>query len=172
MRRDPHRQLPEWFQRPRPTMSLQTSLFPPRLEEELVAVHVSADDVERWRSKGWLSFGLDVGDDFRESHIHELVFVRDVVRSGLSDAAIAALFAQLERPMNFNPHEVAYSFALGWVTPTYLFEPDANALVEEHVEGWINALADDGDLERLEKIQQQVARRIEDVLIDRAEETT
>ena len=130
--------LPGWFGRPHSEEIFQQSLFQTTLKDELVRLRISADELARWHSSGWVSF--DGSTDFRlnehdDPRIFELIFVRDVSRSGLSDSQLKYLFDQLPKPFAFNPDRIAYSFRYGWVEiiPT---EPPEN-MIEDHIDEWL-----------------------------------
>lgn len=150
------RSLPSWFVAPVSPATLQRTLFPRPLSDVLAELQVSVDDLRRWHESGWTSFGPDRTDPLEDWDSNEMLFVRDVVRSGLSDAMIAGHFEQIPRPMNFNPHTVAYSFSLGWVMARIEPEPDPNEVVDEHLEQWLIELAAADDRGRLEEIQDQI----------------
>ncbi len=122
--------LPEWFVRPNPKsdtksdqiqMSLfsdQMSLFQIRLKDMLARLRVSTDTIAKWHAEGWVSINgsedivLNESDDPR---VFEILFVRDVVRSGLSEAQIKYIFSMLPKPFAFNPKTITFSFKYGWV---------------------------------------------------------
>jgi len=152
--------LPPWFERPISSDDRQHTLFQRPLPGVLAELHVSADELQRWHAVEWVSFGPDRPEPLEHRHVNEIRFVRDVVRFGLPDAITAVHFEQLPRPMNFNPHAVAYSFSLGWVMARTEPEPDPSDVVDEHIDEWLAELAEAGDRERLEETQ----THIEDLL--------
>lgn len=154
--------LPTWFVRPWSKATIQGTLFALKSDEVknvLVALSISADDLERWFERSWVSFELKVIDPIEEWHVNELRFVRDVVRSGLSDAQIEAMLADLPRPMNFDPAQVAYCFSLGWVQAIPASEPCVSEFMPEHFEEWLQELAED-DPARLVELRLQLDRVI------------
>ena len=144
--------LPSWFERPRSAQPCQCSLFAEPLVDVLVALRVSPDDLARWHKFGWVSFGPDRTEHMEESDVDEVRFVRDVARSGLSDAFIDRLFGELSRPMNFDPDAVAFSFAHGWVRVAPVPEPEA----AEVVDLWLEELAEAGDKDRLQALRDRI----------------
>jgi hypothetical protein len=160
--------LPEWFVYPRHLEGWQESLFKKDLTDVLVRLGVSHDDLNRWHDKGWVSFdsspGLDI-DDFDGPHIREVAFVRDVVRSGLSDAQIEHLLSLLPKPFTFNPSRVSFSFMYGWVESVP--GKSSDDVIEEHLESWLEDLAQSGDTERL----RELSGRIEELLGETEAET-
>ena len=131
--------LPPWFERVAPVGDVQGSLFTDVLFAVLAVMRVSEDELGRWHNQGWVSFGADRQSSLEPHEVNEIRFVRDVVRSGMSDAYIAELLSQLPRPLNFSPDEVAYSFSLGWVRAGPVSEPDPNDIVDEYVEDWLES---------------------------------
>jgi hypothetical protein len=126
------------------------------LAEVLAELRVSADELQRWHDSGWLSFGPDRTDPLEDWDSNAIHFVRDVVRSGLSDALIAAHFEQLPRPMSFDPDSIAFSFSLGWVVAHIEPEPDPSDVVDEHIADWLTERAEGGERKRLEEIRDRI----------------
>ena len=149
-------QLPPWFCRPEPERGAQHSLFTDNLAEVLANFQVSVDELNRWHENGWISFGSEFHEGLESWHVNEIRFVRDVVRSGLSDAYVRFLFDQLPRPMDFDPASIAYSFSLGWVEADSPSEPDPDEIISEHVEEWLGNLAEEGDVERLIELKEYI----------------
>ena len=148
--------LPPWFERVTPVRDAQRSLFTDELAVVLAALRVSEDELGRWHNQGWVSFGPGRQTSLEAHDVNEIRFVRDVVRSGLSDSYIAELLAQLPRPLNFSPDEVAYSFSLGWVWAGPVPEPDPNDIVDEYVEDWLDNLAANEDQSRLADLRNRI----------------
>ena len=159
--------LPSWFERPVPDAetSKQRCLFTTTLHKELACLRVSADEVVRWQGQGWVSVDASADseiDQFNDPKIREIAFVRDVVRSGLSDAQIDWLLSQLPKPYAFDPSRIAYSFMYGWVAVSWEEEPepdelDPDELVEAHLETWLEGL----DESRLRELRAHIANLIE-----------
>ena len=149
--------LPSWFQKPRPTSKSQRELFPDDLDEVLTMLAVSADELRRWYERGWISFEPMHSDKLPYRQVNEVRFIRDVVRSGLTDVQIEYLFMRLPRPMDFDPAAVAYSFALGWVMGVPRKKPEE--ILDEH----IAHLARSHDRARLEEIRSKVERWLEQI---------
>lgn len=161
---DKNKTLPPWFKKPDPEMHCQLYLFAPKLNEVAVEYKVSIDELNRWHEKGWLSFNPKENREFSEPDIFEIRFIRDIVRSGLSDACLEKLFIQLSKPYSYNPDRIAYSFSLGWVEHTESCEEiDYAEVIEEHLEEWLYEISANGDEEAInniismiEKIKDQV----------------
>ncbi len=142
----------------RPVQLYQRTLFPESIDDALARLHVSPDDVDRWHGWGWLSLGGEpLPSQLDEPQLCELEFVRDLARSGLSNAQVNEWTADLRKPFRYNPRDTACCFSLGWVhiglEPE---EPDVVALVEENVDGWLRETADEGDFERLAEIAELI----------------
>lgn len=81
--------LPSWFTRPEPRTRVQQSLFRSTVADAMVHLRISEDECGRWHAKGWLSSDgttMPEVDDFDDPYVWELTVVRDIVRTGLSDA--------------------------------------------------------------------------------------
>lgn len=148
--------VPSCFVRPQSDSMVQRSLFPEDLSVVLARLSVSGDELGRWHERGWLSFGPNRTAPLETWDVNEIRFVRDITRSGLSDALVERLLSALPRPMNFDPARIAYSFLYGWV-----MAPDEREVIDAHVDGWIEGLAEEGDVERIRDLE----RRIADALV-------
>ena len=152
-------ELPPWFSAASPSENHQESLFKVPLEFVLARAKVSSDELNRWHSKGWVSFAsvnMEL-NDHDDPKIRELLFVRDVVRSGLTDAQITQLFARCPKPYSFDPDRTAFSFRYGLVQVSPPLEPDEpEAVIEAHLGDWIEQC----DIERLASLRDQIAERL------------
>lgn len=145
--------LPLGLVRPVPTITdQQPCLFRVSLPDALAKLGVSPDDLNRWHGQGWLSFDATMDeelDEFSDPKLWEIQVVRDIVRSGLTDAQIGVLFSKLPKPFAFNPDALVYSFRHGWVlVPPRVEIPEPSEVIEEHLDDWI-ADRDQGTLESL-----------------------
>jgi hypothetical protein len=147
--------LPPWFTRPEPIRSWQVSLFTDRLDDVMAALKVNTDELARWRERRWISVSPEPAERLEQPQVNEIRFVRDVARSGLNDAIVDALFADLPRPMNFDPGSVAYNFGFGWVAVATREEPDTQTFIEEHLDEWLELVAQD-DVERLRALRERL----------------
>lgn len=164
--RDP--ELPKCWERPWPEPELQACLFGDDPTDQVLAnLKVSRDEVKRWQEKSWVSFDIDETDTLDRFHSGELEFVRDVARSGLLDAQINALFASLPTPYRFSPETLAYSFAYGWVVPS---KDSPYELIEANVTDWLENLAEEHEIERLEKLSDTIARHLDAIRSEEEEE--
>ena len=134
--------LPAWFYRPKSEALWQRCLFTSRPDDVLIRLQISRDEVRRWLGKGWLSFDLEPAtqfDDIGDPRVSELTMVRDVVRSGLSDAQIDYLLGLLPKPCTVDPERIAFSFRHGWVVAIPPREPDPDEIIEDHLDSWLEA---------------------------------
>ena len=108
---------PPDFERPHRVEAVhgdQLSLFPELTAKTLANARVSYDEAERWRDLGWVSSDVAAFEQLLDNQVAELIFVRNIARSGLTDAQINALFAELPRPYEYRSDHTAYCFAIGW----------------------------------------------------------
>lgn len=166
------RNLPEWFARPQPEHeSQQRSLFEVRLDHLLIRLGVSEDECRRWHDRGWISFDPTpdmLVDETGGPHLNEIVFVRDVVRCGLSDAQVEYMFGMLPKPYNFNPSSISFSFRYGWVEVAPY--PAAETLIEDNLDDWLSELADAGDVDRLQELRDRIEDWLKEARENSAEE--
>lgn len=132
----------------RPTqVGNQLSLFPDGRDEMLAKARVSLDDMAHWQQAQWISYDVAALETLEYDQIAEMVFIRDLARSGLPDTLITEMLAELERPYAYPPATTAYNFAHGWVEVVF---PDMDEMMEQHLEDWVQEKLIDGDEERLE----------------------
>ncbi|MCG2740519.1 MAG: hypothetical protein L6300_09835 [Syntrophaceae bacterium] len=158
MGRDNPDELPRWLKRPRPVEIFQRSLFPITLKDALVRLGISEDDLSRWNSKGLVSFdgSLDFNlNEYDDPLIFELTFVRDVVRSGLSDSQIKNILEHLPKPFAFNPDRIAYSFKYGWVETVPAVSTED--IIEEHLDSCLEEM----DTEELQELQERISELLD-----------
>jgi hypothetical protein len=128
----------------------------------LAQLAVSEDDLARWHEKGWVSFGPQPDfevDIFDGPHLRELSFVRDISRSGLSDAQLGQLFSLLPKPFTFDPTRITFSFMYGWVQT----KPAPRYEIENEIDSWLEDLAQSGDRERLQEIECRIKELLEEL---------
>ena len=147
----------------------QLSLFPSSRDEVLVKVKVSLDDMARWRERGWISYDVAALDTLEDHEIAEMMFVRDVARSGLSDAYVTALLSELAKPYAYPPFTTAYSFSYGWVQVSF---PDMDEMMINYFDSWIEERSGRHELERLEDVQSRVMTAIGLLRADRKKQET
>jgi hypothetical protein len=146
--------LPSWFVRPESVSNLQRTLFAEKLPEVLVTLRVSSDELGRWYQRDWVSFGPDSSRLLEPWDIDEIQFVRDVVRSGFTDAQIDWLFSQLPRPMNFGIDAVSYSFSFGWVKTVPPL--DVLEVIDEYLQEWVDDIDVEENLVRLVQLRNRI----------------
>jgi hypothetical protein len=135
----------------------------------IAAERVSVDDMRRWKAAGLLSFDAELDSEIDLLHnpkIHELRFIRDLLRSGLSDSQIEWLLAQLPKPYAFNPDRIAFSFRHGWVIAAAIVEPDPYEMIEEPLDTWL----DDQEEDELRELMERIATRLESLANNDGEE--
>jgi hypothetical protein len=151
--------LPPWFTPARPTIYGQECLFKVSLESALAQAQVSPDALNRWHSQGWISFAfvpMQLNDP-ADPKLLELHFVRDVVRSGLTDAQITQVLDKCPKPHSFDPDLTAFSFRYGLVQAIPPIEPDEpETVIETHLDEWI----EDCDAARLAALHEQILKRL------------
>lgn len=138
----------------RPTqIGSQLSLFPRRLDETLAMLRVSLNDAAHWQQVGWLSYDAAALETIEDDQIAELVFIRDIARSGLPHSFITELLGELERPYAYSPETTAYSFSSGWVEVVF---PDMDKMMDQHLENWVQEKLAEGDEERLSAVSESI----------------
>lgn len=84
--------LPEGFERPYLENAYQPSLFRTSLPVLLARLGISRDQFLRWHANRWISFtyGTSLLDEYEDPRLNELLFIRDLAYSCLTDAQIRA----------------------------------------------------------------------------------
>jgi hypothetical protein len=132
---------------------LEFDLFSKPRDELLAIAGVSLDELDRWRAKGWVSFDARSLDELAEPLFQEVIFIRNLARSGLSDEQIGQLLAKLKPPYRCDPTRTAYSFAYGWVQPPPLLEGrEVDEFVRLHFHRWVDDRVSAGDVDTLRKL--------------------
>lgn len=123
----------------------------------LAEAKISVEQAERWFEKGWLSFSCREREALDQHHMAELVFVRSVAESLLSDTQVDAILGHLSKPYNYDCTRVAWSFMYGWVEmPIFYQKRNMDRIFEEHFDQWLRHLAVTGQRERIETLQDQI----------------
>ena len=138
----------------------QLDLFPRDMDRALAIARVSLDDRRRWHELGWLSSDVYEADTLSEPAWHEIIFVRNLARSGLSDEWITQSLEELEPPYRYHPIRTAYSFALGWVQIPPITEDGIDDFVSGYLPGWIAEKALMNDLDPLVQIHHTLSIEI------------
>ena len=135
----------------------QPTLFRSSAEEFVAEVMVSEDEMRRWHTAGWLSFDPETIKVYDEAEGIEVLFIRALVRFGLSDAMIQRLLADLERPYCYDLRGTFYCFhRQGWVTVAPA--PEREDLVADEIETLIQG-------EQWNELQ-EIRDRLEEALKD------
>ena len=138
----------------RPTqIASQLSLFPRRRDKTLAILRVSLDDAAHWQQVGWLSYDAAALETLEDNQIAELVFIRDIARSGLPYPFVTELLGELERPYAYSPETTAYSFSAGWVEVVF---PDMDEMVDQHLDSWVQEKVAEGDEETLSALADSI----------------
>lgn len=165
--------LPSWFARPHPVRTWQASLFQIGLKDALARLNISEDDLSRWHAKGWISFDSSAQfkiSEYDDPRVFELTIVRDVVRSGLSDAHIESLLDILPKPFAFDPDRIAFSFQYGWVEA---IRPEMTGdVIEKNLDSWLEDLAERGEIDRLQDIHDRITEFLEHASKENLEDKT
>ena len=132
-----------------PTRTHLPTFFPEASEKVLRDEGITSVEADCWYDRGWLSFSSDSIEKIDEPEWAELVFIRDLVRSGLGRYSIDGFLADLTPPYRFHPLRVAYNFALGWVERPAVPEPDPEEFTADQIEQWADAAAANGDRDAL-----------------------
>ena len=134
----------------RPVQNNQPTLFQDPTEEWLARTRVSRDELKRWQELGWISFDVDASPTLDEPEQWELCFVRNIVRSGLSDEQINEILGELSKPYRYDPMRTAYNFAWGWVQcPSMPDMRDIYEIIDENLSEWIEEQVANGNTDRL-----------------------
>ena len=138
----------------------QRYLFQVSVDEVLANLRISRDEARRWHATGWLSFEVDDHSQLDPPFEWELEFIRSIARSGLNDAQITELLDPLEKPYRYRLESIAYHFEKGWVSPP----PDADPLdvVEETIDNWLESLAEEGEVTKLETLRERISELLEE----------
>jgi hypothetical protein len=148
-------ELPEGWERP--TQFLQGELFGKPRDFMLAVYRVSIDDMELWRSRGWISCDVRELATMYQPQIVEMAFIRNLAHSGLSKPQIDSYLSELEKPYRYDPIRVAYSFAHGWVQiPRLPNTSERDEYMRDNITAWIADLELRKDLRVLENIAYRV----------------
>ncbi|MGO9060395.1 MAG: hypothetical protein ACLQU2_23885 [Candidatus Binataceae bacterium] len=132
---------------------LEFDLYSQERDWYLAIVGISLDDLDRWRAKGWVSFDARDLERLTESMMKEVVFIRNLAQSFLCDAQVDALLKELQKPYQYDPTRIAYSFAYGWVQPPLVLdERELDEFVQYHLRKWIDDKVRFGEVDVLKKL--------------------
>lgn len=143
----------------------QSSLFMSSLAEFEAETGVSADEMDVWREKGWLSFSPHKVPKFDERERVEVVFISGLARSGLSDAMVTRLLDPLPKPYCYDPATTFYSFLdRGWVSLPP--EPEPAKVTDDYIE----SLIEEKDWASLHDLRERITQVLTDVGANREEQ--
>jgi len=152
--------------RPIPNLSrpLQRRLFDPPATELMGELCIESAEVEAWTQTGLLSYDPRTREKLNEAEEAELTFAAAIGRSGLSYEAMCRALSQLEKPYAYWPSEVLWDFGQGkWRYVPGEIEGAVADAVEEALEGHISRLVEEGDLEGLQGLLNDVQRAISQI---------
>ena len=134
----------------------QPTLFTQSPDEFFTSMGVSIDEINLWRSKGWLSFDPDTVKKYDEAERIEVKFIKALARFGLSDAMVNRLLSGLDKPYCYDPETTLYSFMHeSWATlPS---EPDSEDMVSEGIE----ELIENEEWDELRSLMDRISEAIE-----------
>lgn len=118
--------------------AIQPSLFKQSSDDFVTDMRVSIDEMKRWQENEWLSFDPVMLREFDEKERIEVLFIKSVVRFGLSDSMVNRILSGLDKPYCYDPKETFFSFEREmWITLPP--EPDPIDTVSEGVESLIES---------------------------------
>jgi len=142
-------------------------LFLETRDKVLAELRVSLDDVRGWHDRGWLPFEPVQLEELDPDHIGALIFVRNAARSGLPHALLDTLFREFPSTYLPNPARLAYSFTFGWVesapVPDPSDSPDLHELITEHLDDWLELLAENSEVDELKALAARVAELLQKI---------
>jgi len=143
----------------------QATLFKSTEDEFVAQTAVSVDVMAAWHVKGWLSFAPENLAEYDDKERHEVLFVKGLAHSGLSDAMIDRLLAKLSKPYCYDPARTTYSFVEErWIgLPP---EPDPFDVVLEHMDEYLEVLVMDENWNDLRSLHEQIGEMLENVGTD------
>jgi hypothetical protein len=155
----------------RPVQVVQGTLFPRSRDEVLRKALVRLEDLKHWHDLGWLSFDGADSTELDRPETCELLFVRNIARCGLSDAAITDLLSGLNKPYRYDPELVAYSFLCGWVQrPAAPVVDEVDRFFQENLKKWIDGRLWNKDLLPLVETTDEIVRSVAEYLDSHPEE--
>ena len=135
----------------------QSSLFTSSLDEFEAETGVSADEMDVWRKKDWLSFSPHKVPEFDERERVEVAFISGLARSGLSDAMVARLLDPLPKPYCYDPATTFYSFRdRRWISLPP--EPEPATVTNEY----LDSLIEDKDWDSLHDLRDRLTQVLTD----------
>ena len=135
----------------------QGTLFIATQEEFIAEVFVSADEMGSWHRKGWLSFDPLTLVRYDESERVEVLFLKGLAHSGLSDAMINRMLSSLDKPYCYGPSTTFFSFCEDrWISlPPERDQADVTS-------AYLNDLIEAQDWDTLRGLQGKISQALED----------
>jgi hypothetical protein len=135
----------------------QQSLFPSTQEQFSAETFVSADEMGAWKRKDWLSFDPLAIARYDQKERVEVLFIKGMTRSGLSDAMIDRLLSGLEKPYCYDPSTTFFSFLENrWISLPPEQDPAEVAKI------YLDELVDTQDWDTLREMQSRISQALED----------
>ena len=135
----------------------QATLFPSTPEQFIAEAFVSADEMGSWHRKGWLSFDPLAVAQYDEKERVEVLFIKGLARSGLSDAMIDRMLSSLEKPYCYGPSTTFFSFVENrWISLPP--ERDQADVTSEY----LDELIETQDWDSLRELQGKISQALED----------
>ena len=135
----------------------QLTFFKQSPDEFLVERGVSIDEMNRWHENGWLSFDPATIQEYDEKESIEVLFIKAVVRFGISDAMVNRLFSRLDKPYCYDPKITFFSFEQdSWITLPPKSDP------KDTVSEGIEALIENEEWEELRSLMDRISEVIEE----------
>lgn len=135
----------------------QATLFPSPPEQFIAEAFVSADEMGSWHRKGWLSFDPPTVAQYDEKERVEVLFIKGLARSGLSDAMIDRMLSSLDKPYCYGPSTTFFSFYENrWISlPPELDQADVT-------NEYLDELIENQDWDSLRKLRGKMSQALED----------
>lgn len=138
-------------------LSAQLSLFPSTREQFIAEMFVSADEMGLWHRKGWLSFDPLTVDRYDEQERVEVLFIKGLTCSGLSDAMIIRILSSLKKPFCYDPSTTFFSFAENrWIS----LPPERDQV--DVTNEYLNDRIDAEDWDALRIMQNKISQALKD----------
>jgi len=131
-------------------------LFTSTLEEFIADMFVSADEMGSWHRKGWLSFDPLALAHYKEKERVEVLFMKGLTHSGLSDPMINRLLSSLDKPYCYDSSTTFFSF----VENRWVGLPPQQDPAEVTME-YLDELIKTQDWDALRELQDKISRGLE-----------
>ena len=133
------------------------TLFKKSLAELLKETGVGISELKKWSRFKWLSFSPKTSESYDEQEIHEIIFIKSLVRTGLTKETIQFMLSQLERPYYYRHSDIYWDFSKNTWTDIDEIVQDAieerkAEIVAENLVYYLESLAENGDIKELKSI--------------------